>query len=209
MAHLFSQEKAMNRAAALLLCGFLFLVACNKSAPPSAQTKPVQPAPAAVTDKVPDFEFEPLRQSDLDLYLSVMKAAVDKFHNLPPEDRKALADYEKWHSRLQSGYHKPWTPQEQAMITRYNELHDLDYEVAHARGQYELYSAVRGAIEGMVGPMKCDNSDCGEGEPESDPKLRAKQLEEDTKRKAIIEQDLVLLKPHETQITDLIKQIRP
>ena len=198
----------MKRAAVVLLLGCACLTACNRSTPPqTAEATPVQPA--AAPDKVPDFEFEPLRQSDVDLYVSVMKEAVDKFHNLPAADKKSLADYEEWNKHLKSGYHKPWTPEEQALIKRYNELHDIDYDVARARGHYELYSAVRGAIEGMVGPMKCDQSDCGEGVPEDDPKLRAKQIEDDKKRKVIIEQDLVLLKPHESEITELIKALRP
>ena len=57
--------------------------------------------------------------------------------------------------------------------------------------------------------MKCDQSDCGTEVPEDDPKLRAKQVEDAKKRKVIIQQDLVLLKPHESEIADLIKALRP
>jgi len=198
----------MKRAAFWLLLGCACLTACNRSTPPqTAQATPVQPAPAP--DKVPDFESEPLTQAHLDLYLSVMQQAVGDRQHISDADKKVLADEADWYKNLKSGWHAPLTPAEQALMTRANELHNMDNDVARARGHYELYSAVREAIEGMVGPMKCGESDCGKGEPEDDPKLRAKQIEDDKKRKEIIKQDLVLLKPHESEITDLIKALRP
>lgn len=87
-------------------------------------------------------------------------------------------------------------------------MHHLDDGVARQKGVSERYLAVREAIEGMVGPMKCGDSDCGQGEPEDDPALRKKQIEDDKKRKAIIQQDLVLLKPHAAEILSLATEIR-
>lgn len=40
------------------------------------------------------------------------------------------------------------------------------------------------------------------------PGLHKKQIEDDRKQRAIIKQDLVLLKPHLAEITALVKQLR-
>jgi len=67
---------------------------------------------------------------------------------------------------------------------------------------------MRQANEGMIGPHKCTDSDCGKGIPEDDPKMRKQQLEEDKKRRAIIDQDMALLKPQQQELLDLMKQVR-
>ena len=46
------------------------------------------------------------------------------------------------------------------------------------------------------------------GPDEDDPALLKKQKEDDAKRKVIIKQDLVLLKPHETEIYAMVKELR-
>jgi hypothetical protein len=200
----------MKRAAVLLFC-CTCVVGCNRSAPPETTKRftPAPPAPAVAPEKVPDLQSEPLTQPDVDLYLSVMKEAVDKRQHLSDADKKVLADEAAWYKHLKSGYHPPLTPAEQALLVRATELHNLDNDIARSRGHYELYTAIKSAVEGMVGPMKCDHSDCGIEEPDNDPKIRAQQIADEKKRKAVIAQDLVLLKPHATEITAMVKQLRP
>jgi len=195
----------------LLLLGCALLVACNKGTAPAspAASAPAAASPAPkVAEKIPDYEFEPLTQADVDMYLAVMRESVQKFRQLPPADKAVLAQEADYYKHLKSGWHPAPTPQEQDLFKRSDELHHLDDGVARQKGVYERYAAVREAIEGMVGPMKCGDSDCGQGEPEDDPALRKKQIEDDKKRKAIIQQDLVLLKPHEAEILSLATEIR-
>jgi hypothetical protein len=203
----------MRRCLLLCLLSCLMLAGCSKTETPS---EPAPPAKTAATPpapvKVPDLEFELLTQQHIDLYKEVMKAAAEKRRAVSaPADLKALefdakiaADFKAHPNRP---FHK-YTPEEEAMFKRADELHYLDNDVAKARGNFELYQTVRNAIEGMIGPHKCTDSDCGKGMPEDDPKLRKEQLEEDKKRKAIVKQDLELLKPQEAERLALMKQVR-
>jgi hypothetical protein len=205
----------MRRLFLLCTLSCLILAGCNQTETPS------QPAPAApgktaamppAPVKVPDLEFELLTQQQIDLYKEVMKAAAEKRRTVSdPADLKALefdakiaADFKAHPNRP---FHK-YTPEEEAMFKRADQLHYLDNDVAKARGNFELYQVIRNAIEGMIGPHKCTNSDCGEGIPEDDPKLRKEQLAEDKRRKAIVKQDLALLKPQEAELLALMKQVR-
>lgn len=197
----------------LLTC--LFLAGCNRTETPSepapaapGKTAAVPPAPV----QVPDFEFELLTQQHVDLYKEVMKAAAEKRRAVSdPADLKALAFDAKVAAEFKAHPNRPfhkYTPEEAAMFKRVDELQHLDEGVAKARGNLELYLAIRNAIEGMIGPHKCTHSDCGEGIPEDDPKLRQEQLAEDKRRKAIVQQDLALLKPQAAEFLALMKQVR-
>ena len=199
----------MRSTPVLLLLGCSLLVACNKGAAPAspAASAPATPAPK-VEEKVPDFEFEPLTQADVDLYLGVMREALVKFRNQPPEDKAVLAQEADYYKHLKSGWHPAPTPDEVKLFTRADELHHPDSDIARQKGVYARYDAVREAIEGMVGPMKCGDSDCGQGPDEDEPALRKKQIEDDAKRKAIVKQDLVLLKPYEAEILATATEIR-
>jgi hypothetical protein len=199
----------MRLTAALLFVCCCLLIACNKSEAPSSPAASTAPAAAPKpAEKVPDYEFEPLTQADVDMYLGIMREAVVKFRNLPPADKAVLAQEADYYKHLKSGWHPSPTPDEVKLFTRADELHHPDTDIARQKGVYARYDAVREAIEGMVGPMKCGDSDCGQGEPEDDPALRKKQIEDDAKRKAIIKQDLVLLKPCEAEILAMATEIR-
>ena len=199
----------------LCLLSCLILAGCNKtesSSPPApaALAKAAVAPPAPV--KVPDLEFELLTQQHIDLYKEVMRAAAEKRRAVSdPADLRALAFDTKVVADLKAHPNRPmrkYTPEEEAMFKRADQLHYLDNDVARARGNFELYQVIRNAIEGMIGPHKCTDSDCGEGIPEDDPKLRQEQLAEDKRRKAIVKQDLALLKPQEAELLALMKQVR-
>lgn len=200
----------MNRTALVLMGLCVLLAGCSRTTPPPPGSKPApaQTAVAQPPDTYLDFETQPLTQQHLDLYLSIMKEAVEKRQNLSDADKKVLADEADYYKHLKPGKQPPLSEAQQQLIKRANELHDIDREVAKSHGHEQLYLSVREAIGGMVGPMKCGDSDCGEGVPEDDPALRAKQIAADKVRKAFIKQDLVLLTPHEAEITALVKQIR-
>lgn len=198
-----------------LLCSLLCLVlaGCNQTETPPAPPEPAKTAAApAAPAKVPDFEFEPLTQQHIDLYKEVMKAAAEKRRTVSdPTDLKALAFDAKVAADMKAHPKRPfhkYTPEEEAMFQRADKLHYLDEGVASERGNLELYKAIRNSIEGMIGPHKCTDSDCGKGMPEDDPKLRKEQLEEDKRRKVIVQQDLALLKPQEAELLALMKQVR-
>ena len=199
----------MRSTAVLLLLGCSLLVACNKGGAPAspAASAPAAPAPKPA-EKVPDYEFEPLTQADVEMYLGILREAVVKFRQLPEADKAVLAQEVDYYKHLKSGWHPSPTAQEVQLFTRADELHHLDDGVAKQKGVYERYAAVREAIEGMVGPMKCGDSDCGQGPDEDEPALRKKQIEDDAKRKVIIQQDLVLLKPYEAEILAMATEIR-
>jgi hypothetical protein len=198
----------MRSTAVLLFLGCCLLVACNKSEAPASPAASATPAAPQAAEKVPDYEFEPLTQADVDLYLGIMRESVQRFRQLPAADKAVLTAEADHYAKMKSGWHPAPTPQEQQLFTRSDELHHLDSDVAKQKGIYERYAAVREAIEGMVGPMKCGDSDCGQGPDEDDPALRKKQIEDDKKRKAIIQQDLVLLKPHEAEILAMATELR-
>jgi len=198
----------------LLVC-VLIAVGCNKKEEPATVPQPT-PAPVAAAASakalVPDFEYEPLTQAQVDLYKSVMKDAAAKRKAISdPADLKALefdnATYARLRKEKNPKYHK-YTDQENAWFDRADKLHHLDDDVAKSKGQWELYNEIRAAIEGMIGPRTCTDRDCGAGMPEDDPKMRKLQIEEDKKRHAIIAQDMKLLKPQEKDINDLILQVR-
>jgi hypothetical protein len=205
----------MRRLSLLCFLSCLLLAGCNRTATTS-QPAPAAPAKAAAAPaapvKIPDLEFELLTQPQIDLYKEVMKAAAEKRRAVSdPADLKALAfdaqvaaDFKAHPNRP---FHK-YTPDEEAMFKRADELQHLDEAVARERGELDLYLVIRNAIEGMVGPHKCTDSDCGMGIPEDDPKLRQEQLAEDKRRKAIVQQDLELLKPQQAELLALMKQVR-
>ena len=200
-----------------LLCSLscLILAGCNKTETAS-EPAPAAPAKTAAAPsapiKVPDLEFEVLTQQQIDLYKEVMRAAAEKRRAVSdPSDLKALAFDAKVAADFKAHPNRPfhkYTPAEEAMFKRVDELQHLDDGVAKGRGNLELYQAIRNAIEGMIGPHQCTNSDCGEGIPEDDPKLRQEQLAEDKRRKVIVKQDLALLKPQQAELLALMKQVR-
>lgn len=204
----------MRRRFLLCFLSCLILAGCSKTetSSPPASPAPAKTAAAPAPVKVPDLEFELLTQQHIDLYKEVMKAAAEKRRAVSdPADVKALefdakigADFKAHPNRPQRKY----TPEEVALLQRADKLHYLDEGVAKSRGNFELYQAIRNAIEGMIGPHKCTDSDCGEGIPEDDPKLRQGQLAEDKRRKVIVKQDLALLKPQEAELLALMKQVR-
>ncbi|HYX68463.1 MAG TPA: hypothetical protein VE825_04980 [Terriglobales bacterium] len=199
----------MRLTAALLFVCCCLLIACNKSEAPSSPAASTAPAAAPKpAEKVPDYEFEPLTQADVDLYLGIMREAVVKFRQLPEADKAVLAKEADYYKHLKSGWHPAPTPEEVQLFTRSDELHHLDTDIARQKGVNARYIAVREAIEGMVGPEKCGDSDCGQGPDEDDPALRKKQIEDDAKRKVIIKQDLALLKPYEAEILAMATEIR-
>jgi len=204
----------MRTASILLLLACSLLVACDRGAKsPSESTAPPPstapaPAPAAANSKVPDYEFEPLTQSDVDLYLGIMREAVDRFRHLPAADQATLKQEDDYYRNLKSGWHPSPTDQEADLFKRAIALHHLDYDIAKQKGVYDRYSALVASIEGMVGPEKCGDSDCGQGMPEDTPAARKQQLEDDKKRKLVVKQDLALLEPNAAEILALATELR-
>jgi hypothetical protein len=199
------------RTPAVLLLGCSLLLGCTQSTPPAeTATKPATPvpSPAAADQKVPDYEFTPLTQADVDLYLGILREGAQKFRNLSPADKASLKAEYDFYASLHTGWNPDPNPQQQAIMKRALEIHHLDYDIAAQKGVKPRYQALAETIEDMVGPEKCGDSDCGQGMPEDTPAARKKQIEDDKKRKAVVKQDLVLLKPYQAEILALATEIR-
>jgi hypothetical protein len=196
----------MRATFACLLLGCALLLACS-STPQPAETV-AKPATPAANQKVPDYEFEPLSQADVDLYLGIMREAIQRFRSLPDQDRAALKAESDFYKSLKTGKNPPPTPEQQAIMKRGIEIHHLDYDIAASKGVRPRYEAIAETIEGMVGPEKCGDSDCGQGPDEDDAALRKKQIEDDKKRKAIVKQDLALLQPYAPEILAMATELR-
>jgi hypothetical protein len=202
----------MRTTTAVLLLGCSLLLACNRASQPAeTAAKPAPPAssPAPVANTpVPDYEFVPLTQADVDLYLSILREGADKFRHLSPADQASLKAESDYYATLKTGWNPSPNAEQAAIMKRAIEIHHLDYDIAAQRGVKDRYEALASAIEGMVGPEKCGDSDCGQGPDEDTPAARKQQIEDDKKRKAVIKQDLVLLKPHADEILALATEIR-
>ena len=197
------------RTTAVMLLGCLLLFGCSRSTPP-AETAATPAAPAAPAAKapVPDYEFQPLTQADVDLYMSILRQGADKFRHLSPADQASLKAEQDYYASLKTGWNPSPNDKQAAIMKRAIEIHHLDYDIAAQKGVKDRYAALAEAIEGMVGPEKCGDSDCGQGPDEDTPAARKQQREDDKKRKAVIQQDLVLLKPYQAEILALATELR-
>jgi hypothetical protein len=143
----------------------------------------------------------PLTQADIDLYTDIMKTAADKVTNATGDDRAAIDLMKKMNSGQPSG---TVTPDQTALLVRGTQLAQIDEQIAAQRGVQPRYDAIRGVIEGLVGPMVCTScSGDGGAQPAS-----AAQQQEWAAEEAVQKTDLQLLQPNSAEITNLQKQVR-
>src|SRR5580704_11724025 len=143
----------------------------------------------------------PLTESDIDLYLDIMRAAADRIKNATGQDRAALDLMKQVSSGKTNG---AMTPDQAALLAHAAQLAQIDEQIAAQRGVQPRYDAIRGVIEGLVGIQACPS--CS-GDGSADPVSAAQQQEWATEE-AVLKTDLSMLQAHSAEITSLQKQVR-
>jgi hypothetical protein len=143
----------------------------------------------------------PLTESDIDLYLDVMRAAADRIKNATGQDRAALDLMKQVNSGKING---AMTPDQAALLAHAAQLAQIDEQIAAQRGVQPRYDAIRGVIEGLVGIQACPT--CS-GDGSADPVSAAQQQEWATEE-AVLKTDSAMLQAHSAEITSLQKQVR-
>jgi len=143
----------------------------------------------------------PLTQSDIDLYLDIMRAAADKITNATGQDRAALDLMKQVNSGKTNG---AMTPDQAALLAHAAQLAQIDEQIAAQRGVQPRYDAIRGVIEGLVGIEACASCS-GDGGAQA---ASAAQQQEWAAEEAVLKTDLAMLQAHSAEITSLQKQVR-
>jgi hypothetical protein len=157
-------------------------------------------APAAKEGPIPNYDTTPMTQADVDLYISVMKAAADYIKN-PSASDKAAMDFAKQVSKGNAP--SPISPEQAQMLARAATLAQYDMEIANQRGISKRYEAIRGTVEGLIGMTACPTCSGDGGGPVSQ-----QQKDQAAQEEAAHKADMVLLQPHSDEIVALQKQIR-
>jgi hypothetical protein len=162
-----------------------------------------------------DYTVTPLTQADVDLYMSVMRAAAQHNAHLTGDDKAAVAyfaDLKKHPPQPISGDHMPTPAQMQQMernaqlSARAAQLASYDDVVAKQRGVEDRYDGIKNEVDQAyarstgTGLASCGGSDCGGA-------LSAAQIERGKKSEAALKTDEPLVKPHVAEIKTLKKQI--
>lgn len=179
----------MSARAALLLFCAPALAACAQdggaiaSAPiPSTQpvaiaalTAPPHRPTAAAASATGTWEptarqLVPLRPDDVQLYLSVMRAAAERTRHPTKKDMDAIHATEAWSTTVdvasRTQVHPP-APLDEAMIERSSNLTGqmADVQVASERGiDLARYQGIRDTIEAIAGPPRIDAGACVRGD---------------------------------------------
>lgn len=137
-------------------------------------TPPHRPTAAAAsvvgTWEPPARQLVPLRPDDVQLYLSVMRAAADRARHPTKKDLDAIHATETWSttvdvaSRTQA--HPP-APLDEALIERSSNLTGqmADVQVASERGiDLAHYQGIRDTIEAIAAPPRVEGGACVRGD---------------------------------------------
>jgi hypothetical protein len=161
-----------------------------------------------------NYETTPMTQADMDLYLSIMRAAADHNSHLSAADQAAL----KYMQDI--GKHPPQEPagmptqaQMQQMeknaqlASRATQLIMYDDTIAQQRGVQAQYDGIKGVVEDLVmwgGPS--GGADCGGG-CGGDAHPTTGQLQLDRQMQATRKADWPLIQPHVAEIKQLKKKV--
>ncbi len=169
-------------------------------APPAAGSAAPRPAGTPVAGNAALGEFESLSQTDVDLYLKVMRTAAGRLKNLPPADRKALDAQKSFSAQASSGQ----TPsaEEFAAMERATELLALDGSVAREMGVEKRYQSIKGRVPQYGMPEMT-----GEGDEPLTAEERARVAERVKRFKERKKNDEALFAPYKDEIQALQKQV--
>lgn len=165
------------RAALTLLCTLLGACAHGgdpqgiaSAAFPSAQPiviAPVAPATSGAREWDPQARQPvPLRAGDVQLYLTVMRAAAERARHPTKKDLDAIQATETWSAVVDSASRtqaRPPAPLDEAMIERSSNLTGqmADVQVASERGiDLARYQEIRDTIESIATPPRVEDGAC-------------------------------------------------
>lgn len=160
-----------------------------------------------------DYNVTPITQADMDLYMSIMRAAAQHNSHLTGDD-KAAVDYT---IGLRKNPPKPITGiptpaqikemERNAMLGgRAAELASYDDVIAKQRGVADRYDGIKNEVEQAYdrvtgsGLASCGGSDCG-------GPMTAAQIARGKQTEAALKADEPLVKPHVAEIKTLKQQI--
>jgi hypothetical protein len=159
-----------------------------------------------------DYNVTPLTQGDVDLYMSILRAAAQHNAHLTGDD-KAAVDYVV---SLQKNPPKPITgmptqaqmkemERNAALASRAAILSGYDEEIAKQRNVKDRYDGIKNEVDqAYVLASGEGGADCG---GDCGGSLTAAQIERGKKTDAAIKADAPLVKPHVAEIKTLKKQI--
>lgn len=197
---------------ALFLCGLLCACSCTRAeSPKDAQSVPDErgssPAQAADATRAADStaplgEFEPLTQSDVDLYLKVMRTAAERVKNLPATDREALQRFRK----MTTTPNPAGLPSAEDLMAmqRAGELMALDGVVARELGVARRYESISSRALAFTAPQVEASGDEDERMTAEQKRQLAIRIERFRQRRM---QDAAMLGPHRDEILLLQKQV--
>lgn len=165
---------------------------------------------------VPDFETTAMTSADLQIYLSVMHAAADRLAHAKGDDAAAIALMRKTHGNLAAASGDDpqkimaWYrshQRDEELLTHALDLENCDGDIAKARGAGDRYGGIKSAVEGLMtwggaGGASCGRGDCG------GPAPTAAQIASSDAEEAARKADWALVRPHEAEIKDLLRQVR-
>ncbi|MGN6514791.1 MAG: hypothetical protein ACTHLR_03005 [Rhizomicrobium sp.] len=160
-----------------------------------------------------DYNVTPLTQADVDLYMSIMRAAAQHNTHLTGDDKAAVA----YAVSLQKTPPKPRTGMPSAaeikqmernaqLAARSADLASYDEVIAKQRNVEARYDGIKSEVEQVyarstgLGLASCGGDDCG-------GKLTAAQIAMGKKTEAALKADEPLVKPHVAEIKTLKRQI--
>jgi hypothetical protein len=160
-----------------------------------------------------DYNVTPLTQADVDLYMSIMRAAAAHNAHLTGDDKAAVdyvANLQKHPPAPMATDHMPTPAQIQQMErnatlgSRAAQLASYDEEIARQRGVEERYDGIKNEAEQAYAQASGMGADCG---GDCGGTMTAAQIERGKKTDAAIKADKPLIVPHVAEIKTLKKQI--
>lgn len=176
----YTQATQRHAIGALIVLSGLALAGCgDESATPATADTPViatanaaendTAAPSSAETRTTDWALVPLTQGDIQLYLSVMRAAADRVRHPPASDLAALALEQSAMKKMQDGHPEQITQAEVDVEDLTTELdgHVDDLIVADRHLDADRYARIVDRVEDAVVPPQEDF--VGDGDPSTTP----------------------------------------
>ena len=179
--------------------------------PPHPATAPA--ASATSTWKPPVRQLVPLRPGDVQLYLSVMRAAAERALHPTKKDLDAIHATEAWSTTVDAASRTqahPPAPLDEAMIERSSNLTGqmADVQVASERGlDLARYQGIRDTIEAISAPPRVEAGACVR-DGCSHVAAASTAVQEDPDAAITIAHDRRLLAPRLAEIRELQATVR-
>jgi len=196
---------AVARPLLIVALGSAAIAGCQRSAanavPARSDASPAASvaaaSPAARPTPAASSVISPLTNADVDLYLTVMRAAADRVAHATGQDKAAI-DLAR-----QVAHGATPTPDQATLLVRAADLAQADVDIAKARGVEARYEQVRGVVEGLIGLGACPTCSGDGGGP-----VTEQQQQDAAKEDAARAADMRTLEPHRAEIERLQKQVR-